>query len=145
MKSRNDLVITVATAAHEDWRTQYKAANGDTPRIKKTKDQSFITRGILEVDIASLSYTELPSDWQTENKAGAECAVDCVLAALGQNRPLETNFVEEASSVQHDKWLERNGAWAPENQKLPYSQLTEFEKEKDRFFVLAAIEAAKSK
>ena len=144
MKSRDQMVTEVATAAHGDWMTQYRAANGDKPRIKKTKDQAFLDRGIVEVDIATLSYVELPSDWQAENKAGAECAVDCVLAAFEQGRPLDDLFVEEASATQHDKWLERNGSWAPENQKLPYAQLSEDDKEKDRFFVRQAIEASQS-
>ena len=144
MKNRDQMVTDVATAAHEDWRQQYRAANGDKPRIKKTKDQTFIDRGVTEVDIASLAYTELPSDWQGENKLGAECAVDCVVAVLGQSRALDAGFIEEASATQHDEWLKRNGSWAPESQKLPYAQLTEDEKEKDRFFVRQAIAASNS-
>lgn len=144
MRDRDQMVTSVAAAAHEDWRTQYRAANGATPRTKKTKDQAFLDRGITEVDIASLSYAELPSDWQAENRAGAECAVDLVLAAAEQHRALDSAFVEQTSATQHTKWLDRNGAWAPENQKLPYAQLSEDEKEKDRFFVRQAVEASRS-
>lgn len=53
MKSRDEMVVVVATAAHEDWRKQYRAANGDKPRVKKTKDQAFLDRGVTEVDIAA--------------------------------------------------------------------------------------------
>lgn len=144
MKTRDQLVVEVASAAHQDWRNQYRAANGDKPRIKKTKDQSFLDRGITEVDIAALSYPELPSDWQNENRLGAECVVDCVLRAVSDGQPLDAAFVEAASSVAHDSWLSRNSAWAQENQKLPYPQLSEEEKEKDRFFVRAAIAAYQS-
>lgn len=144
MRSRDQMVAEVAAAAHEDWRTQYRAANGDTPRIKKTKDAAFLARGVTEVDIAALSYAELPSDWQAENKAGAECAVDLVLAALEQRRALDTSFLEEASTTQHARWLERNSSWAPASQQLPYGQLTEDEKEKDRFFVRQAIAASQA-
>jgi hypothetical protein len=144
MNSRDDLIAAVASAAHEDWRTQYKATNGDTPRVKKTKDTAFNERGITEVDIAALSYSELPSDWQAENKAGATCAVDCVLAALEAGRELDDSFIEEASATQHDDWLTRNGEWAPDEQKRPYSELSEDDKEKDRFFVKQAIAATAS-
>jgi hypothetical protein len=131
-KSREELVVEVASAAHADWRAQYKAANGDKPRMKTTKDQAFLDRGITEVDIAAL-----PTDWQGENKAGAECAVDCLLGAIAEGKSLDADFVETASAIQHDKWLERNGSWAPESQKKPYAELSE----EDRFFVRAAVAA----
>jgi len=41
----------------------------------------------------------------------------------------------------HDKWLERNGEWAPAEQKLPYDELSEEEKEKDRVVIKKAIDA----
>ncbi len=34
MANREQMVVVVATAAHEDWRKQYRATNGDKPRIK---------------------------------------------------------------------------------------------------------------
>jgi hypothetical protein len=39
---------------------------------------------------------------------------------------------EDIASLVHDVWVEENKSWAPEEQKVPYSQLPEFEKEKDR-------------
>jgi len=39
---------------------------------------------------------------------------------------------EDISSMVHDVWVEENKSWAPEEQKVPYRQLPEFEKEKDR-------------
>lgn len=141
MDKRDLMILEVASAGHEDWLKEYRAQNGSKPRIKKTTDPAFLARGIKEVDIASLSYEGLPTDWQAENKAAAEVAVDCVLAAVDQDVALDEAFIETASAVQHEKWLERNGAWAPENQKLPYADLSEEEKEKDRFFVRRAIEA----
>ncbi|MFA5124766.1 MAG: hypothetical protein WC473_02995 [Patescibacteria group bacterium] len=135
------MVLAVASARHEDWRKQYRAAKGNEPRMKKTKDPAFLARGIAEVDIASLLYEELPTDWQAENKAAAEVAVDSVLAAIDQDVALDDDFIEAVSAIQHKKWLERNGAWAPDSQKVPYDELSEAEKEKDRFFVRQAIEA----
>ncbi len=142
--SREQLVTAVATVAHDAWKADYLSKNPGKPRIKKTSDPAFLTRGVTEVDIAALSYPDLPSDWQKENKLGAEAVVDCLLEAVSKNQPLDADFVESASALAHEKWLERNGSWAPANQKLPYDQLTEDEKEKDRFFVRAAIAAYQS-
>lgn len=139
---RGHMVIAVATAAHELWREQYRAVNGDKPRIKKTKDSAYVeANGTDQVDIAALSYPELPSDWQGENKLGAEVAVDAVLEATQSGRKLDENFVEEAATTAHVKWVERNGSWCAEELKKPYAELPEDEKEKDRFFVRKAIEA----
>ena len=38
---------------------------------------------------------------------------------------------EEACATVHDEWVKRN-AWAPDHLKVPYAQLPEDEKEKDR-------------
>jgi hypothetical protein len=38
----------------------------------------------------------------------------------------------------HEKWLERNGRWAPEPQKLSYAELSEQDKEEDRKHVRLA-------
>ncbi len=80
-------------------------------------------------------------DWQLENRLGAEVVVDAVLAAAESGREFDSAFVEEAAALAHDKWLERNGEWAPAHQKLPYGELTGDEQEKDRVFVRRAIEA----
>jgi hypothetical protein len=52
---------------------------------------------------------------------------------------LEEAFVEEAAAAVHDGWLVRNSRQAQEHQSLPYADLCESEKEKDRYFVRAAI------
>ncbi|MFA6594255.1 MAG: hypothetical protein WCT16_03270 [Candidatus Buchananbacteria bacterium] len=135
------MVLAVASAGHEDWRKKHRAAKGDEKRMKKTTDKAFLARGITEVDIAATAYVDLPSDKQAENKAAAEVAVDCVLAAVEQGIALNDGFIEAASAVQHEKWLERNSDWALDSQKVPYAELSEEEKEKDRSFVRFAIEA----
>ncbi len=139
---REVMILVVATAAHQLWRDQYRAANGNTPRIKTTKDEVYIsTHGTNYVDIAALNYYELPSDWQGENKLGAEVAVDSVLEAVQSGRELDETFVEKAAALAHTKWVERNESWCAKELKKPYSELPEDEKEKDRFFVRKAIEA----
>jgi len=141
--SRDELVIALASSAHDTWRASRKIEGTDLyePRMKSVKDEQWIAEhgGVLEVDIANTPYQELPSEWQAENKASAETAADAVLAAAAEGRALDDAFVEDASSVIHEKWLERNGSWAPEEQKKPYAELSEEEKQKDREFVLGAI------
>jgi hypothetical protein len=67
--------------------------------------------------------------------------VDQVLNAQTEGRALDNAFIEQAADAAHVSWLERNGSWAPAHQKLPYAELSEEEKEKDRVFVRRAIEA----
>lgn len=50
------------------------------------------------------------------------------------------NFIEESSAVVHDKRLERNNDWAPDELKKSFGELTEEEKEKDRAQVKKASE-----
>jgi hypothetical protein len=42
------------------------------------------------------------------------------------------NCLEGLSSQIHEVWVNENKDWAPEDQKVHYSKLPEFEKEKDR-------------
>lgn len=84
-----------------------------------------------EVDIANTPYADLPPKWQAENKASAESAVRAIL----DNPDAD---MEQLASIVHDAWLERNGSWAPPEQNVPYEQLSETEKQKDRDVVEAA-------
>jgi hypothetical protein len=137
------MVDMVAGQAHEDWRRKWREQNGDTPRVKNTKDRTWIDahNGETKVDIAATAYPDLPSDWKGENKASAEVVVDAVLSAVESNRELDDTFIEETAAISHSKWVERNGSWAAEELKRPYAELPEAEKEKDRIFVRRAIAA----
>ena len=134
---------------HDEWRqSRWREEGGDyEPRVKQTKDQEWSKKnnGATEVDIANTSYEDLPSDWQAENKASASVAITEVEAAIRDGRELDDAFIEEASSTLHDKWLERNGSWAPPEQNKPYADLTEEEKEKDRVIIRKAIEAVEKR
>lgn len=141
---RDAMIESVASQSHEDWRTAWYDKNGNVPRIKTTKDQTWIfTHGVTELDIAATTYANLPSDWQGENKLGAEIAVDLVIEAVKENQAkLETHeFMEGASSTVHDRWVDRNRSWAGANLCVPFSELSPDEQEKDRLFVRRAIEA----
>ena len=80
-----------------------------------------------------------------ENKTSAEFAVAEVEKAIEADTSLDESFIEAASSVLHDKWLERNGSWAPPEQNKPYPELSEEEKEKDRVIIRKAVEVCGKK
>ncbi|MFI7438536.1 hypothetical protein [Nonomuraea indica] len=136
-------IDTVAARLHEIWRApRWRPGGGYEPRLKTTKDPAWIRRhGTDEVDIANTRYRDLPADWQKENRDSA--AVGVRLVDDGRRRGADltsVEFMEEASEQVHIAWLDRNGAWAPPEQRLPYRELSEEEKEKDRVVVRAAVD-----
>jgi hypothetical protein len=143
-KSKLEKVNKLASLLHDEWRT----ARLDTekgiyePRIKTTKDSEWIQKhgGKTELDIANTPYEELPSDWQVENKASAEVAIEEVEKAVKTKTPLNNTFIEATSSVFHEKWLERNKSLVPPEQNKLYSELSEKDKEKDMGIIRKAIE-----
>lgn len=137
-------VAALASELHEEWREgRFDPETGEyAERVKTTTDQGWIDRhGVSEVDIANTSYEDLPEDWKGENKISAEVSVGLVERALrsGVVDVESDEFLEEASATVHEKWLERNGSWAPPEQNIPYEELSEEEKDKDRAMVKAAI------
>ena len=146
-EQKQQMVTELGSLLHDEWRAPRKIEDGTfEPRVKKTKDEAWRAAhgGAEEVDIANTSFAELPTDWQGENRAAAEVAMDEVFRAVEGGRDLDDSFIEEASASVHDKWLERNGAWAPEDQKKPFGELAEEEKEKDRVQVRKAIDIYQS-
>jgi hypothetical protein len=131
----------LASSLHDKWRETRKKEDGSyEPRWKSTKDQKWINqKGTNQTDIANTDYENLPEDWQAENKASAEVAVEEIAKAINQGKSLDENFVESASAVIHKRWVERNESWAPSEQKVPYTELVEEEKEKDRDIIREAI------
>ena len=110
--------------------------------MKPTEDKEWIKKyGTDRVDIAGVDYFSLPSDWQRERLLGAKIALEAVIGFAKEPLSLDSSFVEKISEILHSRWLDRNNLRADETQKLPYAQLPESEKEKDRFFVRRAIEA----
>ncbi len=130
---------------HDEWRAPRKQEDGTfEPRIKTTKDQAWIEKnGTDQIDIANNSYENLPEDWKGENKASAEVAIPEIYKAISEGKELDDQFIEETSDIIHQKWLERNGSWAPAEQNKPYAELSEEEKEKDRAIVRKAVETYK--
>jgi len=131
-------VSDVASELHDEWRASRKLEEGGfEPRIKPTKDQSWIDKnGTDQVDIANIGYENLPEDWQKENKDSAESAVNLVSDYLEKTDKVSSSslsvFIEEASAKIHDEWLERN-SWAKWWElDVSFSELSEDEKNKDR-------------
>ncbi|ACZ85549.1 hypothetical protein [Streptosporangium roseum] len=131
----NRRVDKIASRFHDRWREPRKLSdNTYEPRVKATTDSAWIKKhGTDQVDIANTRYRSLPADWQHENRESARIGVQLVdeARASGVNVRSE-RFMEEASSVVHDRWLTRNGSWASEEQRRPYELLSMAEKEKDR-------------
>jgi len=125
----------MASQLHENWRaTRLQADCSFSPRLKTTTDSAWISahEGNNQVDIANTIFSELPRDWQRENYLAALTALILVV-----NNPLAT--LEQLAAEIHDAWLERNG-WAKNDLKLglPYAELAEEEKDKDKAHITMA-------
>jgi len=130
------LVEEVATVCHEAWKRDHFAMRGaGTPRWKATRDEAFIEahrarvgdpsvpwlrleQGKLEVNIAALTYPQLPRDWQGENRATGEVVLQLLQGVTARGGdPFSTEFMHTATNEIHAQWLERNGAYAEPLQK----------------------------
>ena len=98
------------------------------------------------MDIANTKFEDLPSNWQYENLEVARVVIDLVYDKIVAGEEITPEMVEEMSSVVHEAWMKRN-SWEKENRPhlfVPYSELPEEEKAKDRDQILQAIEIIKS-
>ncbi len=128
--------ITVASSLHDQWRASRKKEDGTyEPRMKDNGLGG-------QVDIANTEYINLPEKWQGENKIAAETAVNIVYGAKQEGKDVTSpEFLEEASEAVHIEWMKRNPKedWNAA-QHVPYSELSEPEKQKDRDHVVLAIQ-----
>lgn len=115
-------VNAIASELHEDGR---RSRNYE-PRLKTLEDGS-------SIDIAGLTYDELPEQWQAENHAAAKAALTTVQLGVANHWTRA-----QMGDLIHRSWLKRNGEWAPEEQKKPYRELSHSEQLKD----LTVLEAA---
>lgn len=146
-RAKELLSYSMGSDLHEVWRAGRKLEDGTfEPRIKKTKDQAYIDAhgGNNEVDIANLSFAELPSDWQFENLEAAKVAINQVYDVMMGDTPVTKEQIEAMSSVVHDEWLKRNDwVFNPEygnpDQAKPYQDLSPEEKAKDRVQIKEAM------
>ena len=118
-ESQTDHITQFASNAHEEWRRNFDPT-GTKPRIKKNSDG---TEGDINVPFA-----DLHPDWQKENLAAAHAAHRAV-KHFGRD-------MEKAAEYVHNEWMKRNPK-ADYNaaQHVPYDNLPQDEKEKDRVHV----------
>ena len=118
-ESKSNHITQFASNAHEEWRRNFDPT-GTKPRIKKNSDG---TEGDINVPFA-----DLHPDWQKENLAAAHAAHRAV-KHFGRD-------MEKAAEYVHNEWMKRNPK-ADYNaaQHVPYDDLPQDEKEKDRVHV----------
>jgi hypothetical protein len=93
---------------------------------------------ITYVDILNMIYDELPDDWAYENRATAQVACRQVLRSIRQKRLFNRNLIEKISENIHNKWIKRNVHRTAKELIIPYTNLPEIEKDKDRRALLIA-------
>ena len=108
-----------ASLAHDEWRRNFDPS-GTKERVKKNSDGS---EGNINVP-----FDQLHPDWQRENLAAGQAASEAVAKF--------PDDIEQAAEYIHIEWMKRNPK-ADYNaaQHVPYDQLPEDEKEKDRVHV----------
>lgn len=136
--------LELGAVLHDDWRKGRLKSDGTyEPRWKKVKDSNFKFNesntcrknedGDIEIDIANRTFEELSSNWQYENLEAGKVAQKLV----GEKTELTSEEMEELASEVHVEWLKRNDwvydpNYGDPKLAVPYSKLSEEEKEKDR-------------
>ena len=140
------LAYSLGSDLHEEWRAPRRLEDGTfEPRMKKSKDEAWTAaHGTDDVDIANCTFAELPSNWQYENLEAARVAVNLVYDGVVEAKQYTPEEIEMMASDVHEAWLQRNDWVFDPNygnpaQAVPYLQLSEEEKAKDRVQVLAGI------
>lgn len=113
----SEAVRTFAAKQHEVWRKSFDPEGTGKERVKDNPDG---TKGNINVP-----FDKLHPHWQKENLAAGKAA----LMAIRKHK----NNTEAASEHIHNEWMKRNPK-ADHNaaQHVPYSDLPEHEKQKDR-------------
>lgn len=117
-ESDHPAVIAHASQAHEDWRKGFEAREGKgAKRVKKNSDGS-------EGDI-NVPFHKLHPDQQRHNLVAARVAHEAVKR--------HGNDIEAASEHVHNEWMKSNPKTDDNaHQHVPYKDLPEHEKQKDR-------------
>lgn len=141
------LSYSMGADLHETWRETRKKEDGTyEPRMKKSKDEKWNKEhGTDDVDIANLTFEELPSNWQYENLEAAKVAIAQVFDKVIGGGEISEEMIETMSSEVHEAWLKRNDwvydkEYGNPDQAKPYVDLSEEEKAKDRVQIQEAIQ-----
>lgn len=127
-------VDMLASKLHENWASGFRAGEMAKGNENPTRMKDDGMGG--QVDILNTSYDQLPPKWQAENKAQAESAISLV----AKDMEGAMSNIEGLAAQVHEQWLSRN-SWAKDGPLgVPYNELPEEEKQKDRDVVEAAYE-----
>jgi hypothetical protein len=127
-------VEMLASKLHGIWADNYRSGEMSKGNENPTRMKDDGMGG--QVDILNTSYSDLPPKWQAENKAQAQSAISLV----AKNMDGAMGNIEGLASEVHDQWVSRN-SWAKDGPLgVPYSELPEEEKQKDRDVIVAAYE-----
>lgn len=144
VENDEQIVAQMASELHDDWRKgRLKGGTHGSPDAiyEPRMKPSGLDDG-KEIDITQ-GYHKLTPKWQAENKAAAQVAVVLLRQALASGKTLESltrgQDLEMLADRVHEAWMQRNPK-ADYNaaQHVPYSNLPEPEKQKDRDHVLMA-------
>lgn len=171
-ESKKLLGYEVGSRLHEDWKSTSKEPDETTRQgwahhWRPTKDDKFyakaqknpdlsevlrIADGIEQVDIANMSFEELPAYWQKTNLEAGLTAAKLVTKAINKDGSLSLNEIlslspeqiEELGDAIHEAWMERTEK-EDYNADLfvPYSQLPREEQIKDLNHVRVTLETLK--
>lgn len=151
---KESLINSLWSDFHDVRRSTRKKMEDGTyePRWKPAEDEEWSKAHgwTQEIDIANTKFEDLSPKWKKENYDAAKCAIDLVydkvLDVFINNKwfwrtVFDFNTIENLSSVVHDERMKRN----PRNKEsepekfVPYNELPEEEKAKDRNQILQAI------
>jgi hypothetical protein len=125
-------VEMLASELHGIWADNYRSGEMAKGNESPTRMKDDGMGG--QVDILNTSYAELPEKWQAENKAQAQSASGLV----AQNMEDAMSNIEDLAAQVHEQWLSRN-SWAKDGPLgVPYNELPEEEKQKDKDVISAA-------
>ena len=125
-------VEMLASKLHGIWADNYRSGEMAKGNENPTRMKDDGMGG--QVDILNTSYSDLPAKWQSENKAQAESAIGLV----AKNMDSASMDIEGLAAQIHEQWLSRN-SWAKDGPLgVPYNELPEEEKQKDRDVITAA-------
>ena len=125
-------VEMLASKLHGIWADNYRSGEMAKGNENPTRMKDDGMGG--QVDILNTSYSDLPAKWQAENKAQAESAIGLV----ARNMDSASMDIEGLAAQIHEQWLSRN-SWAKDGPLgVPYNELPEEEKQKDRDVITAA-------
>ena len=132
MSGLGKAVEMLASELHGIWADNYRSGEMAKGNENPTRMKDDGMGG--QVDILNTSYAELPEKWQAENKAQAQSAIGLV----AQNMEDAMSNIEGLAAQVHEQWLSRN-SWAKDGPLgVPYNELPEEEKQKDKNVISAA-------